>query len=324
VVPATTIHPVTKYAVCLSFAGEDRQYVSEVAEHLLDLGIERFYDEDEQADLWGKDLSEHLDQIYRKNSRYCVMFVSRHYVQKMWTIHERRSALARGLVNPEQDYVLPARFDDTEVPGLRPTVGYLDLRRLTPRQLAEKIAEKVGVDPGPAQPGWEYRTFTDVVRQSMRGIEDKKLNHEMGFADNVRTFGVDTDAIDYFTARTRKFDEILNAVQDVLSPQKQQWAFGPAGQAGNAEKIRLLATRFVKNYEDLLDWAADLRGTTTPDRHRALYAATARLADGPLKQIEEFVEHFAAAARRGAGDLVLTIDYDPSEVEAELKKVQTT
>ena len=36
------------------------------------------------------------------------------------------------------------------------------------------------------------------------------------------------------------------------------------------------------------------------------------------------MEQFAAAAERRAGDLQLTISYDESAVEAELKKVQTT
>jgi hypothetical protein len=29
----------------------------------------------------------------------------------------------------------PARFDDTELEGLRPTVGYLDLRKIAPETL---------------------------------------------------------------------------------------------------------------------------------------------------------------------------------------------
>ncbi|WP_143116010.1 toll/interleukin-1 receptor domain-containing protein [Lentzea xinjiangensis] len=315
---------MTKYDVCLSFAGENRDYVSEVAGHLGDMGLRYFYDNDAQHELWGEELTEYLDKVYREDSRFCVMFVSEHYVRKIWTIHERRSALSRGLTDPHRPYVLPARFDDTDVPGVRPSTGYLDLRRFTPYQLAEMIAKKAGVDPGPPKPGWEYKAFADALGQSIRALEEKKLNHEMGFADTVRTFGTDTESLDYFTARTRKFDDIVNAVADVLSPQKQQWAFGPSGQAGNSDKIRLLANRFAKSYEDLLDWAADLRGTTTPDRLRPLYDAAARLADQPLRRIEEFAEHFATAARRGAGELELTLDYDTSEVEAELKKVQTT
>jgi len=323
VVPATNIHLVPKYDVCLSFAGHDRPYVDEVARHLTELGVSRFYDTDEQADLWGKNLVEHLDEIYRKESRFCVMFVSAHYAQRMWTRHERRAAFDRALVS-DTEYVLPARFDDTELPALHAGTGFIDLRRNTPRELAEMIARKVGVPIAPPKAGWEYQRFADTVAMHMSELSEKKLNHEVTFAVNVRTLTTDTDALDYFTARTHAFDEILNGIANLLSAGKLQWAFGPAGRPGDPEKIRHLAALFVKSYENLLNWAADLRGTSTPDRFRALYEATARLADQPLQQIDEFIEQFTTAAARGAGELRLTIEYNPAEVEAELAKVQTT
>ena len=322
-VPATNIHPVPKYDVCLSFAGEDRDYVEEVARHLTELGVSRFYDTDEQADLWGKNLVEHLDQIYRKDSRFCVMFISEAYARKMWTKHERRAAFDRALVS-ETEYVLPVRFDQTEIPALRVGTGYLDLTNRTPRELAVMIAEKVGAEVGPPPAGWEYQLFSDTVALHLRKLKDKQLSHEMGFASTVRAFTTDVDALDYFKTRTRVFDDTVNGIADLLSPGKQQWAFGPAGRRGDRDRIRHLANRFVEAYEDLLNWAADLRGTQTPDHLTALYKTAAQLADAPLKQIEEFVEQFAAASERGAGDLQLTLSYDTSAVEAELKKVQTT
>lgn len=131
------------YDVCLSFAGEDRAYVEMVARGLRENGIKVFYDQDEQVKTWGKDLAEHLDWIYRVASRYCVVFISEAYARKPWTIHERRSALARAL-EEQDEYVLPARFDDTELPGLRPTVAYLDLRETAAATLIEHILEKLG------------------------------------------------------------------------------------------------------------------------------------------------------------------------------------
>jgi hypothetical protein len=132
-----------KYDVVFSFAGEDRQYVERVAQCVNSSGIEIFYDEYEKVTLWGKDLAEHFDGVYRKQGRFCVMFISRHYAEKVWTRHERRSALARAL-EERQEYLLPARFDDTEIPGLRSTIGYLDLRKLTPDEFAELILQKLG------------------------------------------------------------------------------------------------------------------------------------------------------------------------------------
>jgi hypothetical protein len=40
--------------------------------------------------------------------------------------------------------VLPARFDDTELPGLRPTMGYVHLRQVAPLTLVEFVLKKLG------------------------------------------------------------------------------------------------------------------------------------------------------------------------------------
>ena len=42
------------------------------------------------------------------------------------------------------EYVLPARFDDTEIPGLNPVVGYLDLKGISPKRFGEMILQKLG------------------------------------------------------------------------------------------------------------------------------------------------------------------------------------
>jgi hypothetical protein len=71
------------------------------------------------------------------------MFVSRHYVAKPWTTHERQHAQDRAVVAREE-YILPVRFDDTELPGMTNTVGYISLKELPPNRLVELILEKVG------------------------------------------------------------------------------------------------------------------------------------------------------------------------------------
>ena len=138
-----------EYDVCLTFAGEDRPYVEMVARGLKDNGVRVFYDHDEAVELWGKDLTEHFDWVYRKASRYCVMFISSFYAAKVWTRHERRSALARAITE-NYEYILPARFDETDLPGLQPTVAYIDLREVAPATLIEYLLEKLGRKGGGA------------------------------------------------------------------------------------------------------------------------------------------------------------------------------
>jgi hypothetical protein len=132
-----------EFDVCLSFAGEQREYVDEVAEHLREKGIRVFYDDFERADMWGKDLYEHLAYIYSQAARYCVLFASKDYAEKIWTSHERQNAQARAL-EEHGEYVLPARFDETEIPGLRKTIRYESLDGMSTDDLADLIEEKLG------------------------------------------------------------------------------------------------------------------------------------------------------------------------------------
>ena len=131
-----------KYDVALSFAGEDREYVEQVAEHLVNLDVTVFYDQYETADLWGKDLAVHLGNVYSRDSHFVVMFASRHYAKKAWPNHERQHALASNLEG-QIGRILPVRIDGSEIPGVPSTVGYLDARAVSPDKLAELIRQKV-------------------------------------------------------------------------------------------------------------------------------------------------------------------------------------
>ena len=57
--------------------------------------------------------------------------------------HERQLAQARAF-QENREYILPVRLDDTEIPGIPPTVGYLDLRMMTIEEVYEVLVRKVG------------------------------------------------------------------------------------------------------------------------------------------------------------------------------------
>lgn len=132
-----------EYDVGLSFAGEQREYVEQVANELTSRGIHVFFDDYERGTLWGKDLYVHLRDIYEHMCRFCVIFVSKEYAAKVWPNRERQSAQARALED-KQEYILPARFDDTPIPGLLDTVGYVDLKQTSPLELSNLVEGKLG------------------------------------------------------------------------------------------------------------------------------------------------------------------------------------
>jgi len=134
--------PGWRWDVALSFAGAQREYVGQVAAALKARGVRCFYDADEQVRLWGTHLAEELPRIYAQESAAVVVFISADYAGPGWGRLERQAAFSRAVAEAGV-YVLPARFDDSELSGLLPDVVTVDLRRYTPEQFAGLVAEKV-------------------------------------------------------------------------------------------------------------------------------------------------------------------------------------
>src|SRR5581483_5082001 len=136
-----------EFDIALSFAGENRAVVKRLAKILKDCEVDVFYDEYNKATLWGKDLYQHLQDIYQNRAKYCVVFVSKHYIKKHWSKHELKHAQARAFAT-DREYILPLRLDNTVLPGLPSTVGYLDLCKHTIKDVAVLLLEKLGVPSG--------------------------------------------------------------------------------------------------------------------------------------------------------------------------------
>lgn len=131
-----------EFDIALSFAGENREYVDQVANLLRDDGVKVFYDLFEEENLWGKNLYEYLSEIYSEKAVYTIMFISHHYAKKMWTNHERQAMQARAF-QESQEYILPVRFDETNIPGVLPTVGYISLEKKSPKEFVRIIKKKL-------------------------------------------------------------------------------------------------------------------------------------------------------------------------------------
>lgn len=132
-----------KFEVALSFAGENRAYVSQVASVIKEkLGEDRvFYDEDYQAQLARPNLDTLLQGIYL-NAELVVVFLCEQYAKKEWCGLEWR-AIREIIKQKRDDKVMFMRFDDGDVPGTFSIDGNIDLRTLTPTAAAIHIFNRV-------------------------------------------------------------------------------------------------------------------------------------------------------------------------------------
>lgn len=349
-----------EFDVALSYAGEDRGYVEAIADGLREAGVRVFYDEFQVTDLWGVDLYGYLDDVYRKRARFTIVFISHNYAAKAWTSHERQSAQARAM-NEAGTYLLPVRLDDAELPGLRPTVSYIDARQTSPRKLVELIREKVGPEskkrdtrndeaelvrslgvPGTPEQrqrllserpyAWQYILWASVMWEAKERLEGKWRDHELRVpkpsssilnADNIRKFP--HEAIDYL-------QDFLKRMSSVFSDDSTEWALGKPGEPGDPVKIDHYARRIVSFYEELMDWAAQTRGIKARPEYAKLTEIAAQFADLPLQLMRSFFYDLvqgisALPARIAAGEhvdfhLTLKIDLDSSVTNAFLKEYE--
>lgn len=86
-----------------------------------------------------------MDDIYKNAATFCIIFVSESYIKKAWTKHELKSAQSRAF-KQDSEYILPIKLDDTELPGIAETIGYIDARNTPVTEIAGLLIAKLKTD----------------------------------------------------------------------------------------------------------------------------------------------------------------------------------
>jgi hypothetical protein len=93
----------------------------------------------------GKESLEYLREVYYSKSDYCIMFISKEYISKMWPAFEGKCANARDL-EEFGNYILPVIFEGTKMLGLDPGKKYLSASKYTPLQVADIFIKRFEED----------------------------------------------------------------------------------------------------------------------------------------------------------------------------------
>jgi hypothetical protein len=131
-----------EYDVALSFANADRKVAEDLSGLLREKDIRVLLDEYPSAQPGGSDFVTHLAELYRTKAHYCVMLVSQHYPLKKWTETERSFAQQHAL-RDANEYLIPVQLDNTEVPGIKETAAYRDLRQHSLESLVDSLEQKL-------------------------------------------------------------------------------------------------------------------------------------------------------------------------------------
>jgi hypothetical protein len=126
-----------EYDFVISYASEDENIAKELYDIFSKRGVKAFYAPALPGETWGKNLYEYLQDVYSNKGLFCIPIISEHYVRKVWTRHEWKSAQERALASVDKEYILPVRVDNTVLPGLPNTIGYLDIQETDVQSIAE-------------------------------------------------------------------------------------------------------------------------------------------------------------------------------------------
>lgn len=115
------------YDIGFSFAGEVRRLVEVANAELKKEDVVTFYDYDQQAVLLALDLEKILERVYAESCRFYLVFLDKHYREKVWTKYEKDVMTRPG----RRDHIIPVIVDDAGADGavgIPKTVGRIDLR----------------------------------------------------------------------------------------------------------------------------------------------------------------------------------------------------
>lgn len=337
------------FDIAVTFAGEDRDFVDEVVSLVKAAGFSVFYDEDAKVEMWGEDLTEFFPDVYERRARFAVMFVSAHYAAKPWTRLERRSVLLRAMQSPAP-YLLPVRLDNTQLPGVRSAVAYLDAQTEGASGVADAVKVKLGAPRtdgmrrfngrvprtpseaailvGERPAGWEYILFGYWLLTGLEQRRDTYNDHRLQFALGGQ-FILTSELVDYSQAELANIAAVTETFERLLLGPAQQTAMGGRGEEGDPDLIEHLASRMLLIYDELLSWSRRLRSATTPLKEgRDVLRALADFADQPIEAVRAFVtdlrekmDGLSATLESGQSvELELVIEFDVPESVTTLYK----
>jgi hypothetical protein len=138
-----------RFRVALSFAGEKRQFVDQVARILAyRFGEEKIlYDKFHEAEFARGDLGVYLPELYNASSDLIVVVVCPDYGKKQWTGLEW-AAIHDLLRQRKNQDVMFCRFEYATVKGIYGTSGFVELDDVSPVQAVTLVLQRLALNEG--------------------------------------------------------------------------------------------------------------------------------------------------------------------------------
>lgn len=198
-----------RFRVGLSFAGEKREFVSQVAELLArEFGKGKvLYDKFHQAEFSRGDLGIYLGRLYHDECDLVVVVLCAKYEEKPWTGGTEWRAIHALLMQRRDASVMLCRFDQARVDGIYENAGFVDFDDRTPEQAAQLILERLDQ------------------------IDDRENLHTPDATPQRTTTPNNLPRLHSFFGREQQ----LKAIREALDPETRGWGILIVGSRGTGK-----------------------------------------------------------------------------------------
>ncbi len=280
--PPMTTKP-KRFQVGLSFPGEHRELVAQVAGYLAGrLGKEQvFYDQYHDAEIPYVNTNNYLQNTYHNDCELLVAFLCKSYQQKEWCGLEWR-AFQDLIKTGRSDDIVLVRIDDSEIEGIYSTDRYISAWDHSPEKIADRILERLKFNKSqpdrpqpevltthipPQQRQREIDWLQNMLNRRFPGITALYVNLESEQRQQASlakilppelmttTFIFRSSQIvpgDEKPAKTKKYSDILHAFRELSDKQKPRLAIlGEPGAGKTFALIRILLDYAQKALDDV-------------------------------------------------------------------------
>lgn len=139
--------------------------------------------------------------------------------------------------------------------------------------------------------GWEYRFFTEVLKDYIGKYEDIRRDLSYGVSFGKRTLLKNHIEVAYWVLQ--HFSNISNAIESSskLINEGLPIAFGAPSKPGDAKHIHYIAKRFTDGYRRLIEWRLEFLTIDVGKAFSRIMSLTSQMSTNAIKEIEDFANN---------------------------------
>ena len=238
---------IKRFRVALSFSGDKRAFVRQVADILSKrFGQDKIlYDRYHAEEFARPNLATYLPSLYYDDTELVVVVLCKDYEKKDWCGLEWKAISGR-LKKQEMRDVMLCRFDKVELEGSFGLYGYLDLDDMTPKEAAKRIIKRLKINKNSLK---NPKLGEAKTRSEKRSKVPPRSNRKQPSRSKQTSSAT-------FTIRDREITEIMDSIG---KGSRIIWIHGCQG-IGKTALARNLAARIKSENKEMVSIFIDLKG----------------------------------------------------------------